>query len=296
MLHRVGLLLLPFCLTLLSCTSEEPSLQLTEQDIADTNRGVALMGSFDYTRARDQFQAVVDRQPQWLEAKVNLAIATLNRQDEGDEAVALNLLTEVIALDPTNLRAHYMTGMLLQNKGDIENAEQHFRLVVEADPEDAYASYHLGQTLKQLNRTDEAIALYQRAIELDPYLRSAYYGAALSLRQAGRSSEATAMLEGYTRFEHNPRARLAELKYTRMGPKGSVLAVDLQDTPSSSPAPPGPVFGDRVAALQLPSLDVRSSMTTVDIDGDGIQELFVTRVGPDEASALIGQANSQDGA
>ena len=134
MFHRFRLLLLPFCLALLSCAADAPSLQLSEQDIAGNNRGVALMGYFDYASARDQFQAVVDRQPQWLVAKVNLGIATLNRQGEGDEAVALDILTEVIARDPANLRAHYMSGMLLQNKGDIENAEKHFRVVVEADP------------------------------------------------------------------------------------------------------------------------------------------------------------------
>ena len=60
----------------LSC---DRSSGLTEQDIAENNRGVALMGHFDYSAAHDVFQELVARHPEWLEVQVNLAIATLNR-------------------------------------------------------------------------------------------------------------------------------------------------------------------------------------------------------------------------
>ena len=65
--------------------TRRPGPELTEQDITDNNRGVALMGYFDYPAARSVFAALVERQPDWTDARVNLAIATLNRQEAGDD-------------------------------------------------------------------------------------------------------------------------------------------------------------------------------------------------------------------
>ncbi|MBT8132063.1 MAG: VCBS repeat-containing protein, partial [Gammaproteobacteria bacterium] len=278
-------------LCLFSCTTEKP-LNLSEQDIADNNRGVAQMGYFDYTGARDTFAALVERQPQWLEAKLNLAIATLNRQQEGDEMTALAIASEVLAAEPDNLRAHYISGILSQNNGDIDAAATHFQVVADGDPNDAYATYFLGQALKQQGHDEQALALYQRAIELDPYLRSAYYGAALALRQAGRADEAGVMLKSYQRFEDNPRARLAELKYTRMGPKAEAKAIGLSQPPAVAPLT-GPVLMPPELIGQVGALQARSTITTVDINADGRQDLFVTRVGAQDKSALLMNQGSE---
>ena len=47
------------------------------------------MGQYEYAAAEEAFAEVVDRAPDWLDARVNWAIATLNRQQEGDERRAL---------------------------------------------------------------------------------------------------------------------------------------------------------------------------------------------------------------
>ena len=59
--------------------------------IGENNRGVGLMGRFEYEPARAAFASLLERYPDWTEARVNLAIATLNRQEEGDETAALAL-------------------------------------------------------------------------------------------------------------------------------------------------------------------------------------------------------------
>ena len=125
--------------------------------IATNNRGVALMGYFDYPAARDTFAELVARYPDWVDARVNLAIATLNRQEEGDEARAETLLTEALAQDPEHLRARFVAGLLKLYEGAQEEALGHFRFVASADPSDAYAAYYVGQLLLGQGDAEQAL-------------------------------------------------------------------------------------------------------------------------------------------
>src|SRR3954471_23145816 len=55
------------------------------------NRGVGLMGRYDFAGAIDVFEQLDSP-----EGRLNLAIATLNRQQEGDSAAALAILQDVL--------------------------------------------------------------------------------------------------------------------------------------------------------------------------------------------------------
>ncbi|NNF16840.1 MAG: tetratricopeptide repeat protein, partial [Gammaproteobacteria bacterium] len=241
-------------------------------DVALNNRGVALMGYFDYASARDVFRQVVDRKPGWLDAKVNLAIATLNRQLDGDEQLALGYLHEVIATDPLHLRAHFVLGLLQERNGETEKAIAHYKIVREHDPNDAYAAYYLA-VLTQSTDPQQALELFREAVRLDPYLRSAYYGAFLLLLRSGDREAGMAMKEAYERLANNPRAKLAETKYTRMGEKASALALNVPQ-PAADPLPEGDLFGAAQVISKFSDQQQRS-LTTVDVQGDGVQDIFV---------------------
>ncbi|TDJ39051.1 MAG: hypothetical protein E2O61_03425 [Gammaproteobacteria bacterium] len=262
---------------------------LSDEHILLNNRGVALMGVFDYHAAHDTFTALVRANPAATDARVNLAIATLNRQEEGDVAQALSLLYEVLALDQNHLRAHYLAGLLHLYEGEVTKSNVHLERVIEADPFDAYALFFLAQNLVQISELERALTLYRRAIDVDPYLRSAYYGASLALRRLDRRDEALAMLELFERLNNNPRARLAEFKYTRQGPKAEAVAIGT----SSKPPPPIPV-GELFAMpvdLDLAGLTTSAHLTAVDINADGRLDLFVT--GQDSTRVLL---RAEDGA
>jgi Flp pilus assembly protein TadD len=239
------------------------------------------MGRFEYDDAHEVFTQLVRQRPEWLEARVNLAIATLNRQREGDETAALTLLQDVLATDARHLRAHYCSGLLLFHVGRIEGALTHLRFVVEADPTDAYAAYFLAQCLMQQDSIGEALEWYRRAMETDPYLRSAYYGAFQALQRAGQTDKARAMLETFQQLQGNPRAQTAEMKYTRMGPKAAALTVDLPDARRPQ-APQGPVFSAPRLLLDPPTTvrwsgnDQPKNITVADINRDGRLDLFIT--------------------
>lgn len=267
-----------------------PSAPLDDQATRLNDRGVALMGRFDYAGAVQAFSELTARQPDWPQGQVNLAIATLNRQQDGDVEAALALAATVLAKDAGHVSAHYVSGLLHLYQGELEPAAAHLSKVVEADPADAYAQYYLGQVLLQRGQSGDALARFEQAGKLDPYLRSAYYAAATALRALGRGTDADAMLGTYQRFESNPRARLAEFKYTRMGPKAEVVAT-VQRRLAAQPMPAGPVFG---ASRMLASLTAQAAtprLSVADVNADGVPDIFVSGAGQHSNTLLLGQAD-----
>ncbi len=223
-------------------SSEQPGSAPGAEAVALNNRAVGLMGRFDYQRAESAFAELVDKFPQWQEARINHAIAVLNRQLEGDEKKALAQVEEVLTHSPENPRAHYVAGLLRLYLGEPETAEKHFRQVVLGDPGDGFAAYYLAQCLAQQSRFEPALQAYETAIAKDPYLRSAYYGAFQAAQRLRDRTRARAFLTDYQRLARNPRARLAEFRYTRMGPKAEALSID-EAAPAIAALPEGPVFG-----------------------------------------------------
>ena len=260
-------------LLLAACQPAAPGLP--PGAIEQNNRGVGLMGQYRNEEARQVFAELADAYPGWLDVRVNEAIAILNRQQEGDERLALSKVESVIEQDPGHVRAQYVAGLMRFYLGETERALPHFRAASDAAPRDAYVAYFMAQALAQLGRNEEALSHYERAIELDSYLRSAYYGAALILRQTGRAERAREQLEAYQRFADNPRAHLAEFRYTRMGPLAEAVAVSGQSPRRSAEPPQGALFGDWRDGARLPLGGAGVSLTTADIDGDDRLDLFV---------------------
>jgi tetratricopeptide (TPR) repeat protein len=270
-----------------SCQDSGPAA-LDAAAVEANNRGVGLMGRFDYDGAHAAFADLAVRYPQQPDIQVNLAVATLNRQQPGDEAAALTLLERVLGAHPDHLRARFLSGILLLNAGDPERAAEHFQAVARADPGDAYAAYFLGQCLAQQGRAEDALSLYERAAGADPYLRSAYYGAFTAAQRLGRRDKALQELDRYRALDNNPRAHLAEIKYTRMGPKAEAVTIDAP-TPAPAPTPEGPLFEEPIT-LEAAAPGALS-ITTADIDGDGDADLYVAR-GREAAAVLLGAAGA----
>ena len=257
--------------TLVACEPASDEIPPTLASAHD--RAVALMGRYEYAAAREAFAAVVEQRPGWRQARVNLAIATLNRQREGDEQLALSILAEVLAEAPGHVAARYTTAILQLYLGDAAAAAEGLRRVVAADDEDAYAAYFLGQALLQQGDYSAAADWLQRSAALDPYLRSAYWAGSQALRRIGREEEAAALLANYQRFDDNPAARLAGFSYGRMGPKATATAA----APSSrkpAPRPAGPLFA-AARTLATPST-MDATATVADVNGDGQLDLAFT--------------------
>jgi tetratricopeptide (TPR) repeat protein len=257
--------------------------------IEQENLGVGQMGRFEFDVAAKTFAAIVEQHPDDLDARVNLAIATLNRQKEGDSEAAIKLIDEVMAKDPNHLRARYIRGLLRLNAAKPAEALEDFRFVAENDPRDPYAAYYVAQCLAGAGKHEEALAWYAKASAIDPNLRSAYYGAFQSLQRLRRMEEAKAKLAEFQKLKDHLQARLVEFKYTRMGPKAEVTvsssargspAAQAPKSANARSQPAGPAFAEPVP-LPITNADNfawknTACVTAADIDGDGKLDLFIT--------------------
>ncbi|MCA9189092.1 MAG: FG-GAP-like repeat-containing protein [Pirellulaceae bacterium] len=279
---------------------------LDDRAISDTNRGVALMGRFEYAAAADAFAGVVNRLPASPDAKVNLAIAILNRQQNEDLLRAQSLVAEVLQQQPDHLRARYCSALLAMTSGDTQTALRDFRDVADRDPDDPHAAHFLAQLLEESD-PEESVRLYRRAIEIDPYLRSSYYRLFQVLTRQGRSEEARPYLESFQRLANNPRGHLAEIKYTRMGRNAETQVLPSADDngtvhrndsgPWFEPARPL-VNPSPQIAWQLPGDQAPPSITACDLNHDGFLDLLIPNglndpdIGATNA-VLLGDANHQ---
>jgi tetratricopeptide (TPR) repeat protein len=262
----------------------QPELEL--EDVAAHNRGVAYMGRFDFESAIAAFSKVAERYPANTDVQVNLGIATMNRQGEGDEEKAKAIFDRVLESEPSHTRAAYNSGLIELHQGDAEAAMPHFVQVTEADPNNAEAFYHVGQCHMQLQQFEEALPWFERAIEIDPYLRSAHYRAFQAAQRLRDRERAEAFIERFQALEANPRAHLVEFKYTRMGTWGEVMALGSSDeTPIERPS--GPIFAERRDLVE-DAVDWRSAadpgpdLTVCDLDHDGGLDIFISGAIGDE--------------
>ncbi|MAI41542.1 MAG: hypothetical protein CMP95_03705 [Gammaproteobacteria bacterium] len=248
---------------------------ISKEQMALNDRGVAEMGRYEYSTAQATFQSLVKSAPDWLEARNNLAIATLNRQKEGDELKAFKIVKDVLREDPENLRALYVTSLIHLYLGKPELAVPPMIRVTELDEYDGYAAYFLGQAYLQMGDNASASNWFLKSVSLDPYLRSAYWAGSQALRRIGREQESEALLLDYQRFAPNPAARLASFSYTRMGGKAETLSIG-QENFQVQPRPEGKLFG---AAEKLSNLTKVSSITATDVDRDDFLDFFLVNEG-----------------
>ena len=266
------------------------STELSAEAVSLNNRAVALMGRFEPAAAAQLLASLQARYPGSAQLHINLAIATLNRQQDGDEQAALAMIdallskpAEVSRLSASQrLQAEYVAGLLRLYLASPSDALVHFQAVVEGDPDDPYAAYYLAQCLFQTGQVADALQAYQRAITLDPYLRSGYYGAFQALRRSGDRQQARSMLADYQRLANNPRARLAEFKYTRMGPKAAVRTLVGAGRSEPLVAPVGALFAPprEVPEMALGRVEGQSvAISRADTGGDGETLLLVSGAG-----------------
>ena len=241
--------------------------------MAELDRGVGLMGQFDFAAAREVFAGLASHHPDWYEAQFDLAVATLNRQQEGDERAAIDQTRALLKQRPDDLRALYLLGLMMLHSQSPQDAEPLLRRVTDGDPQDAYAAYFLAQSVLSQGHADAALPLFESAIALDPRLRSAQYGVSQALARLGRTGEAKEHLDQFQLLRNNPLARLAEFKYTRMGAKAEAInAVQSENHP---PAPAGALFAEPVPLRTGPATTTRPVASAADIDGDGQIDLFL---------------------
>ena len=130
------LLVLCVVVALLTSCRTAPGPAITPELVERNNRAVGLMGQFDFSAAVDAFATIQTAAPDWPEGRLNLAIALMNRQREGDPSRAEALLRGLLDTPAVARRARYTLGLLLAHDGRDAEAVPLLTSAADADPPD----------------------------------------------------------------------------------------------------------------------------------------------------------------
>jgi tetratricopeptide (TPR) repeat protein len=135
----------------------------------------------------------------WL-GHCNLGVV-LFQKGQVDDAVAQ--YQKALEINPNYVAAHYNLGNALFQKGQLDQALAQYQKAIEINPNDAEARINLGNALFQNEQLDEAVAQFQRAIEINPNDAEAHYNLGNALFQKGQLDEAVAQFQKALEIDPN---------------------------------------------------------------------------------------------
>jgi Flp pilus assembly protein TadD len=200
------------------CGPKRESAGAPPAAVESVNRGVSLIGQYDYDGAAKAFAEALTAAPELAVIKIDLAIARFNRGHKEDQDIeqAQALLDAVLRKEPGNIRALYFKGIVLLHIGRSEPAIACFEKVVQSRPDDGVAWYLLGMCRQRTGQKAEQELL--KAVELRPYLTSAYYKLFQTYQAEGQADKAQPFLDKFMRLRDSPLNEIIEVpQYNQMG-------------------------------------------------------------------------------
>jgi tetratricopeptide (TPR) repeat protein len=147
-----------------------------------------------YTSADTYYRAVLAGNPSNEFAQYNFANDLLDR---GQVDEALQHFEEAVRIRPDRAELQYVLATVLKSRGRIDEAIQHFEEALRLHPDFPKAHVNLGLALcagrgRLDERIEEASQHFEEALRLEPDFAEAHYGLAVVLASRGRTDEARA--------------------------------------------------------------------------------------------------------
>jgi len=140
-----------------------------------------------YANVETLWQTTVRLNPECWLAHHNLGVV-LDQKGRLNEAITH--YREALQIKPDYAEAHYSLGTALVQNGRLDEGITHYQKALRINPGYADAYTGLGVALQHKGRVDEAITHYQKALQIDPDFAEAHYNLAIALREKGRVDEA----------------------------------------------------------------------------------------------------------
>jgi tetratricopeptide (TPR) repeat protein len=123
-------------------------------------------------KTREWYQKALDKNPNLLSAKANLAMTYVSTETPMQ---GIMLLREVLATDPTNEVALFNLGLLSMRSNQYEKAIERFRQLLKVRPANFKARFYLGVSLAQTGKNKEALEELSivKQQEKDPTIQAA---------------------------------------------------------------------------------------------------------------------------
>ncbi|NNC83675.1 MAG: tetratricopeptide repeat protein, partial [Flavobacteriales bacterium] len=139
--------------------------------------------------AKSSFQTVTELDPDNVEA---FNLLGMLYAEEGD-SLAIQYYETALGIDPDNLEVLYNRGYFYQDNLMAEKALDAYNEMLEIHPESSAAYYNKGYVLMGLlSRPEEAIDAFTEAIRYNPSYYQAYSNRAVCLEELGRREQAEA--------------------------------------------------------------------------------------------------------
>lgn len=147
----------------------------------------------------------------------DLFLAAVQAEESGDKPRAIDLYHEILDRDPDYAPASINLGTLHFHLRQYVHAEEFYRRATVSDPSYVLAYFDLGNVLDELERMDEAIAAYQQAVTLAPGYADAHYNLALAYERKGQQRAALRHWQCYVRLDNRgPWADHARLQIRKL--------------------------------------------------------------------------------
>jgi len=123
-------------------------------------------------KTRDFYQKALDKNPNLLAAKANMAMTYVNTENPMQ---GIALLREVLQQDPTNELALFNLGLLSMQSNQYDRAIERFRQILVNNPTSRKAQFYLGISLAEGGKRDEArqVLAQVKKGEKDPQILAA---------------------------------------------------------------------------------------------------------------------------
>ena len=218
------------------------------------------------------YRQSLELEPDNLQA---LRLCGILARERNDFSTSIKLLRQAAVIAPTDARCTSELAISEMASGDLESAESSFRRALSCDPESRRALANLGALLQRRGHLHEAISLHQQYLELEPTDLEVRCNLANALMDAGLGREALEECEeALTIAPEHPLV---------LGNKGAVLC-GLEKFESASRVLESAVTANPEDELALINLGyARSQLQQYDSAAEALRQALV--LSPDNARA-----------
>ena len=270
------------------------------------------MEQLKFEDAGAEFRKILELDPRFVPAQVNLGLAYFNLQ-RYEETVSL--LLRALELDREQIQAHFVLGLIYRNHDEVDQALEEFLEVSRQDPHDPSTNYYLGLLYSRQKEYERAVRYLQTVVAREPYNASAHYNLAIALLRSGKREEGQGKMEEFRRLQGQFGTTTVGLQYLEQGKYSLVIErIPSRYLPGVDQVyqqdPIEVVFTEVAAAAGLgfqhagaKQVDFRvksrddleekivpylgSGLSFGDYDNDGWLDLFVGNAGPEDVKNAL---------
>jgi len=164
-----------------------------------TNRGIAFTSLGQWNNAINDFNKVIDMDPNYGSGYLDRGVAYQNTNQWNK---SIEDFSKAIEIDPNNLDAFAGRGVSYGVLGQSDKAIADLSRTIEIDPKFTKGYSNRGVTYATLGYSDKAIADYSKAIEIDPGFKDAYTNRSIAYGKLSQWDNAIA--DGEKAIKLNP--------------------------------------------------------------------------------------------